>query len=253
MRTRTGVSLIAVVLVLAAGCGTQTAPQAAPTATAPVLPWLAGGALHVGTSTVPTVADRLVFGAGTTLVGATTQTHSRWGLFDHDRLVTVLDEPAPYVVPVLSSDGGTAAWVAAGNVTAYDVPTRTTLGRTRLGGMLRVASVANDGRVALTDDGDQVWMWRAGDDPVLASWRDFGGRLPDGAVLSPDETRAAGPDLVVRDTRTGERTALDLPADQRWTVRAWEDDGHVLVTRGDDGAAPEVVRCDARSGACETD
>src|SRR5687767_1666760 len=153
--------------------------------------------------TVPTTADRLVFGAGTTLVGETTERHSRWWLLDGDRLVTLLDEPAAYVVPVLSADGGTAAWIAGWSVTVYDVPTRTTLGRTRLAGAATVVAVANDGRVGLTQGSWKgLLSWRAGDEPAPASWRDFGGRLSDGAVRSPDETQAAGPDLVVRDTRT---------------------------------------------------
>jgi hypothetical protein len=275
VRTRTGVSLIAVLLALATGCGTRTAPEAAPEVAAPALPRLAGGALHVGPTTVRTGADRLVFAAGTTLVGVTTERHSQWWLLDGDRLATLLDEPAAYVVPVLSADGGTAAWVAeissvetgewtshaAWEVAAYDVPTRTVLGRTALhgdvtccdqGGMLTVVAVANDGRVGLTHGAPSSLMsWRAGDDPAPASWRDFGGRLPDGAVRSPDETMAAGPDLVVRDTRTGERTSLDLPIDHRWRVMAWEDDSHVLVARGHDDAAPEVVRCEAATGGCD--
>ena len=57
---------------------------------------------------------------------------------------------------------------------------------------------------------------------------------------------AAGPDLVVRDTRTGERTALDLPADGGWSVRMWEDDDTVVVSRAD----REIARCDATTGAC---
>jgi hypothetical protein len=216
-----------------------------------VLPRLADGALHVGPTTVPTGADRLVFAAGTTLVGVATERHSQWWLLDGDRLVTLLDEPAAYVVPVLSADGGTIAWVAGRSVTVYDVPTRTALGRTRLTSAATVVAVANDGRVGLIQgSGKGLLSWRAGDEPAPASWRDFGGRLPEGAVRSPDETLAAGPDLVVRDTRTGERTVLDLPALERWGVRAWEDDDHVLVARGGDGAAPEVLRCEAATGMC---
>jgi hypothetical protein len=118
--------------------------------------------------------------------------------------------------------------------------------------MLTVVAVANDGRVGLSRGAPNgLLSWRAGDEPSPASWRDFGGRLPDGAVRSPDETLAAGPDLVVRDTRTGERTSLDLPIDHRWRVMAWADDEHVLVARAmDDGVAPEVVSCDAATGAC---
>jgi hypothetical protein len=238
-----------------------------------VLPRLADGVLRVGTTTVGTDADRLVFGGGTTLVGLTTERRSQWWLLDGDRLVTLLDDPAAYVVPMLSADGGTAAWVAqisseptgdwtshaAWEVAAYDVPTRIVLGRTDLqgevtccdqGGMLRVVAVTNDGRVGLTRGApSSLLSWRAGDEPVPASWRDFGGRLPEGAVRSPDETMAAGPDLVVRDTRTGERTPLDLPADHRWSVRAWEDDDHVLVSRTI-GSGEEIVRCDATTGVC---
>ena len=65
-------------------------------------------------------------------------------------MVTLLDEPAAYVVPVLSADGGTAAWVAGSLVTVYDVPTRTPLGRTRVASAVTVVAVANDGRVGLT-------------------------------------------------------------------------------------------------------
>jgi hypothetical protein len=216
-----------------------------------VLPRLADGVLHVGATTVRTDADRLVFGGGTTLVGLTTERRSQWWLLDGDRLVPLLDEPAPYVVPVLSADGGTAAWVAEREVTAYDVPTRSPLGRTRLNGMLTVVAVANDGRVGLTRGApSSLLSWRAGDEPAPASWRDFGGRLPDGAIRSPDETLTAGPDLVVRDTRTGERTPLDLPPDARWSVSAWEDDDHVLVSRTL-GSGEDVVRCDAANGACD--
>ena len=133
-------------------------------------------------------------------------------------------------------------------MTVYDVPTRTALGRTRVARAVTVVTVANDGRVGLTQGSERgLLSWRAGDGPAPASWRDFGGRLPDGAVRSPDETLAAGPDLIVRDTRTGERTALDLPADGGWSVRRWEDDEHVVVSRED----REVARCDATSGACE--
>jgi hypothetical protein len=104
--------------------------------------------------------------------------------------------------------------------------------------------------VALTDGGDQVWMWRAGDDPVPASWRDFGGRRELDEVLSPDEMRSVGADLVVRDRRTGERTPLDLTGDRRWAARMWADDDHVLVVRGSGAGPPDVVSCDATTGAC---
>jgi hypothetical protein len=251
MRTRTGVSLIAV-LLLAVACGTRTAPRAEPVA-APVLPWLGDGALHLGDTTLPTPADQVVHAVGTTLVGLAGQSRSRWWLLDRDRLLSVLDEPA-YVVPVLSADGGTAAWVAGREATVYDVPTRTVLGRTRLTSPATVVAVANDGRVGLTQGSRSgLLSWRAGDEPAPASWRDFGGHLPDGAVRSPDETRAAGPDLVVRDTRTGERTTLDLATDPRWAVRAWQDDDTVLVAHGDVDTAPVVARCEATTGVCDPD
>ncbi|MEO6510615.1 MAG: hypothetical protein ABIO16_06465, partial [Nocardioides sp.] len=116
---------------------------------------------------------------------------------------------------------------------------------------VEVAVVANDGRVGL-EQGPQsgVLVWRAGDEPAPASWRDFGDRLPDGAIRSPDETLAAGPDTTVRDLRTGGRTTLDLPLDRRWSVRMWSDDDHVLVARGEDGPAPVVVSCDVATGEC---
>jgi hypothetical protein len=270
------------VLLGTTACGTRTEPPGAHAA-APghPLPWLADGRLHDGEVTVPTEADRLVVSAGTTLVGLTDERRSRWWLLDHDRLVPLLDDAAAYVQPVLSADGGTAAWrsevssTPAGDqtsdvtwqLTAYDVPTRTVLGRTPVsrrvtccdqGGAVVVAAVANDGRVALTDGGDQVWMWRAGDDPVPASWRDFGGRRALDEVVSPDETRSVGADLVVRDLRTGERTPLDLTADRRWAVRMWAvrmwaDDSHVLVARASETGAPDVVSCDATTGACTPD
>ena len=263
------------VLLGTTACGTRTEPPSAHVA-APghPLPWLADGRLHDGDITVPTDADRLVVSAGTTLVGLTDEHRSRWWLLDHDRLVPLLDEPAAYVEPVLSADGGTAAWrtelssTPAGDqtsevtwqLTAYDVPTRTVLGRTPMsrrvtccdqGGAVFVAAVANDGRVALTDGGDQVWMWRAGDDPVPASWRDFGGRRELDEVLSPDETRSVGADLVVRDVRTGQRTPLGLPHDRTWTVRMWADDQHVLVARRTAGKPSDVVSCDTTTGVCE--
>ncbi|MEO6509880.1 MAG: hypothetical protein ABIO16_02735, partial [Nocardioides sp.] len=160
MRTRTGVCLIALLLVT--GCGMQTGASTGPADVGEAsLPWLADGALHVGDQTVATAADRVVGPrprpAGTRarraggvrrpravrrrrhgrLGGAPgrdglrrADPHSRWWVLDRDRLVPVLDEPAVYVVPVLSADGGTAAWVARQVVTAYDVPTRTDLGRT---------------------------------------------------------------------------------------------------------------------------
>jgi hypothetical protein len=261
------------VLLGTTACGTRTEPADAP-ATQPghALPWLADGMLHDGDVTVPTRADRLAVSAGTTFVGRTGQHRSRWWVLDRDHLVLVLDEPAAYTEPVLSADGGTAAWRSElssdptgdltvdqkWGITAYDVPTRTVLGTTTVtrqvrccdqGGAPVVTVVANDGRVALTDGGDELLMWRAGDDPVPASWRDFGGRLPDGAVRSPDETLAAGPGPEVRDVRTGERTALRLPDDdRRWTVRMWADDTHVLVSRGND-----VISCDVSTGECVPD
>jgi hypothetical protein len=234
------------VLLITTACGTRTGPPATPAATpGHPLPFLADGVLHVGDQVVPTDADRLVVSDGTALVGRTSDRHSQWWLLDRDRLVPVLEEPA-YVVPVLSADGGTAAWVARGVVTAYDVPTRTDLGRIPVTEQVVVAVVANDGRVALDRGrGLGVLVWRAGDEPVPASWRDFAGRPREGAVRSPDETLAAGPDLVVRDLRTGERTPLDVPPDTSWSVRMWADDGHVLLARGD-----EVVSCDATTGEC---
>jgi hypothetical protein len=244
---------MAVLLGLTA-CGTRTGPSE-PLAATPgnLLPWLAGGELHDGDVVVPTQANRLVLGSGTTLAGRTDGARSRWWLLDHDRLVPLLDEPAASVDPVLSADGGTAAWIAGGVVTAYDVPSRTVLGRTSVSEPVAVAVVANDGRVALDHGpGGAVLMWRAGDDPVPASWRDFGGPPKDGAIRSPDETLAAGPDLVIRDLRTGERTTLKLTPDRRWSVRMWADDVHVLVARGGEGSTPDVVSCDATTGECAT-
>lgn len=266
MRTWTGVCLAAVLLAVTGGCGTQTGPAATPRLPPPTLPYLADGRLHAGGTTLPTDADQLVVSDGTTLVGRVREEGSRWWLLDHGRLVPVLDE-AGYVVPVLSADGGTAAWVAelsstptgdrtstvAWEVTAYDVPTRSVLGRTRLegpvtccdqGGALVVADVANDGRVALVTR--TLLSWRAGDEPAPASWRDFGGHVPSGGVVSPDETLVAGPGLQVRDRRTGERVDLDVAEGERWAVVAWEDDAHVLVR----GPAGDVRRCDAATGDC---
>jgi hypothetical protein len=227
--------------------------------------------------TVPTPADRLLVSAGTTVVGLTDLHRSRWWLLDRDRLVPLLDEPAAYVVPVLSADGGTVAWRAEvssrplGDQVAeveqsyavYDVPTRTVLGRTTVtgrvhccdqGGATFVLAVANDGRVALGDGGDRLSMWRAGDDPVPASWRDFGGPGIRDGVVSPDESRVATTqkpgEVLVRDLRTGEKQVLDVPGPGGWRVAAWADAVHVLLARGEEGVRPDVVSCDATTGDC---
>ena len=153
-------------------------------------PWLAGGLLQVGSVSIRIEAESVVFRGGTTLVGVTDDHHSRWWLFDEDRLVPLHDEATPYVVPVLSADGGTVAWRSdeastvvdeltrhlVWEVVAYDVPTRSVLGRTHLegdvrccdqGGMLFVAGVANDGRVSLSGGpAGGLSTWRPGDAPV---------------------------------------------------------------------------------------
>lgn len=153
-------------------------------------PWLADGVLHAGGVSVSTDVDRLVHRGGTTLVGRVDASRSRWWLLEGGRLVPLVDDSTAFLVPVLSADGGTAAWrvdiSAAGadeatsrrawQVVVFDVPTRSVLGTTRLqgevsccdqGGMLTVAGVTNDGRVSLTGGpAGNLAIYRAGD-PLL--------------------------------------------------------------------------------------
>jgi hypothetical protein len=158
-------------------------------------PWLVEGVLYVGPAAIATEAEQVLFRGGTTLVGLTDDRRSAWWLLVGDELTPLLDEETAYVVPVLSADGGTVAWRSdlastevdeltqhlVWEVVAYDVPTRTVLGRTRLegdvfccdqGGMVFVAGVANDGRVTLSGGpaGD-LSTWRPGDPlvPVQAA------------------------------------------------------------------------------------
>ena len=200
----------AVVALLASGCGEAGPPdQAAPDAPASTpasiddlpegpssdYPFLADGVLRVGAASITIDADRLVFRGGTTLVGRADDRNSRWWLLVDGSLEPLLDDATPYLVPVLSADGGTAAWRVEvtsravdeltrhhdWDVVVFDVPSRTVLGVTRLqgdvtccdqGGMLMVTGVTNDGRVSLSGGpAGNLSIWRAGDPLVTVRVR----------------------------------------------------------------------------------
>jgi hypothetical protein len=217
-------------------------------------PRLAAGVLYVGSETVATEADRLVFRGGTTLVGRADDHRSRWWLYDGGRLVDLLDEAAPYVVPVLSADGGTAVWrieVDASQVgeatravtwelVAYDIPSRSTIGRTWLGGevtccdqggMVLLAGVTNDGRVSLSGGpAGGLSIWRAGDPLVKVRVRATSYTGADAWPLGVSYVPASGSGERVRFARVdadGEVTDLGVVPE----TGLWSPDGRLVVDR----------------------
>ncbi len=215
---------------------------------------LSDGVLHVDGFSISTDADRVVHRGGTTLVGSVDEQHSRWWLVDGGRLEPLIDDATAYLVPVLSADGGTAAWRVDATVTkvddttsryhwelvVFDVPSRTVLGTTGLdgdvtccdqGGLLMITGVTNDGRVGLSGGpAGNLSIWRAGDAllPVKVRASSYSGFDP--WPLGVSYVLAGDPGARVS---FGRVDAAGVVTEVGWTTATaiWSADGRRVVDR----------------------
>ena len=246
--------MVALLAVLLAACGpgdtadpTSTPPTTHPTTTPspvstravgppPRIPWWSAGRLHLSEGVIRTPLNRIVARGGTTIVGRTTETGSRWLILRGDDLAELVSTQEDGVRPVLSANGRFAAWTTSVvthrysefeaetefTVSAYHVGRGAVTGTTVIdsrteccdgGGAIDIAGVDNDGSVIITRYADRAWVWRPGREPIEVTDQIRPDRLPGddqwpGGMSWTTTGDSIGPAVFARVSATGVVTPL---------------------------------------------